>query len=110
MEDRIHLDTNGNLISKASDPLHSIQSGCAYLGGISENTLAQWLSQEKLRRTKVGGRTMIRQSELDRMIVDGGKSQPPKRRASASARPGKKKNRTFTRRARKAEPESTTAA
>ena len=28
----------------------------------------------KLRRTKVGSRTMIRESELERVIEDGGKS------------------------------------
>jgi hypothetical protein len=38
------------------------------------------LSQGKMHRTKVGGRTMIRESELQRMIDDGGRSLAPKRR------------------------------
>ena len=37
-----------------------------------------WLSQGKLKRTKVGGRTMIRESELSKVIQDGGKSRAPK--------------------------------
>src|SRR5262249_6207789 len=57
--------------------LHSIESGCAFLGGVSKNTLQGWLSQGKLRRTKVGSRTMVRESELMRMIEDGGKSRSP---------------------------------
>jgi len=32
------------------------------------------LSQRRLKRTKVGGRTMIRESELQKVIEDGGKS------------------------------------
>jgi hypothetical protein len=33
----------------------------------------------KLQRTKVGGRTMIRESELVKVIEDGGKSPSPRR-------------------------------
>jgi len=48
------------------------------LGAISKWTVHAWLSQGKLRRTKVGGRTMIRESELAKVIQDGGKSQSPR--------------------------------
>jgi hypothetical protein len=48
-------------------------------GGFSEWTLHAWLSQGKMQRTKVCGRTMIRESELPRVIEDGGKSPAPKR-------------------------------
>ena len=43
-------------------------------GGLSKHTIHAWLSAGKLRRTKVGSRTMIRESELQRVIEDGGKS------------------------------------
>ena len=41
---------------------------------VSHWTVSAWLSQGKLQRTKVGSRTMIRESELQRVIEDGGKS------------------------------------
>lgn len=57
------------------DRLLSVKDAAAYLGGISPYTVHAWLSQGKLRRSKVGGRTMVRVSELQRVIEDGGKSK-----------------------------------
>jgi hypothetical protein len=45
---------------------------------LSKWTVSRWLSRGKLQRTKVGAR-MIRESELQRVIEDGGKSPAPKR-------------------------------
>ncbi|MBZ5722963.1 MAG: helix-turn-helix domain-containing protein [Acidobacteriia bacterium] len=61
------------------DILVSVEEAARRLGGISKWTIHAWLSQGKLQRTKVGGRTMIRESELQRVIHDGGKSPSPKR-------------------------------
>lgn len=58
-----------------TDTLLSIGEVARRLGGISKWTVHAWLSQGKLRRTKVGGRTMVRESELLKVIQDGGKSQ-----------------------------------
>jgi excisionase family DNA binding protein len=55
------------------------------LGGISKWTVHSWLSKGKLQRTKVGGRTMIRESELEKVIEDGGKSPARKRGVRRSA-------------------------
>jgi len=63
----------------STDQLLSVDEVARRLGGISKWTVHAWLSQGKLRRTKVGGRTMIRESELRRVIEDGGKSAPPPR-------------------------------
>jgi len=57
--------------------LLSVEEAAKRLGGLSKWTVHSWLSQGKLQRTKVGGRTMIRESELQKVIVDGGKSQAP---------------------------------
>jgi excisionase family DNA binding protein len=57
------------------DRLLSVEEAARELGGISKYTVQAWLSAGKLRRTKVGSRTMIRESELERVIVDGGKSR-----------------------------------
>jgi excisionase family DNA binding protein len=61
------------------DQLLSIEETARRLGGISKRTIHAWLSQGKLQRTKVGGRTMIRESELAKVIEDGGKSPSPRR-------------------------------
>src|SRR3954452_22102684 len=56
------------------DSLLSVSEAARKLGGISKWTVHAWLSQGKLQRTKVGGRTMIRESELSKVIQDGPKS------------------------------------
>jgi excisionase family DNA binding protein len=57
------------------DALLSVDEAARRLGGLSKYTIHAWLSSGKLMRTKVGSRTMIRESELQRVIEDGGKSQ-----------------------------------
>jgi excisionase family DNA binding protein len=61
------------------DTLFSVEEAARRLGGISKWTVPAWLSQGRLLRTKVGGRTMIRESELTKVIEDGGKSPAPSR-------------------------------
>lgn len=61
------------------DELISVSEAARRLGGISRSTINAWLSQGRLRRTKVGTRTMIRESELEKVIQEGGKSRAPKR-------------------------------
>jgi excisionase family DNA binding protein len=56
------------------DELLSIEEAARRLGGLSIYTIQAWLSKGRLRRCKVGARTMIRASELQRVIEDGGKS------------------------------------
>lgn len=48
--------------------LLSVDEAARLLGGVSKWTIYAWLSQGKLRRTKVGSRTMLRESELKRFI------------------------------------------
>lgn len=52
------------------EPLVSVEEAARLLGGLSKWTIYAWLSQGKLHRTKVGRRTMLRQSELWRVIRD----------------------------------------
>jgi excisionase family DNA binding protein len=52
------------------DTLLSVDEAARRLGGISKWTVHAWLAKGKLRRTKVGARTMIRESELQRVIRD----------------------------------------
>ncbi len=60
-----------------NEELLSVEEAAKRLGGISKWTVHAWLSQGKLQRTKVGRRTMIRESELARVINDGGRSRSP---------------------------------
>ncbi|HEV2711424.1 MAG TPA: helix-turn-helix domain-containing protein [Edaphobacter sp.] len=53
---------------------------------VSHWTISAWLSQGKLQRTKVGGRTMINRADLATVIEVGGKSRMRvRRRADADA-------------------------
>jgi excisionase family DNA binding protein len=52
------------------DHLLSIQQAAQQLGGISKWTVHAWLSKGKLRRTKVGSRTMIRESDLQAFLTE----------------------------------------
>ena len=61
------------------EALLSVDEAARRLGGISKWTVHAWLSQGRLQRTKVGGRTMIRESELAKVIDDGGKSPAPRK-------------------------------
>jgi len=61
--------------ASGSDVLLSVPEAAKRLGGISPWTVHAWLAKGKLRRTKVGSRTMIRASELARVIRDESTSE-----------------------------------
>ena len=63
-------------LEEGNGQLISIEEAAKRLGGLSKWTIHGWLSKGKMLRTKVGGRTMIRESELEKVIEDGGKSLP----------------------------------
>jgi excisionase family DNA binding protein len=52
------------------DNLFSVEQAAERLGGISKWTVHAWLSKGKLRRTNVGSRTMIRESDLQAFLVE----------------------------------------
>jgi len=52
-----------------SGKLYSVEDAAALLGGISKWTVHAWLAKGKLRRTKIGSRTMIRESDLQAFIA-----------------------------------------
>jgi excisionase family DNA binding protein len=62
------------------EALYSVEEAARRLGGISKWTVHAWLSKGRIQRTKVGGRTMIRESELNKVIQEGGKSPSPRRK------------------------------
>lgn len=74
----------------ADERLYNVNESARALGGLSPYTIHTWLSKGKLRRTKVGARTMIRGSELKRILVDGGKSAGRPRQTKQGNRPPKR--------------------
>jgi excisionase family DNA binding protein len=61
--------------------LMSVEQAAERLGGISKWTVHAWLSKGKLRRTKVGSRTMIRESDLQAFISACNPEQDEQRKA-----------------------------
>jgi excisionase family DNA binding protein len=59
----------------ADDKLYSVEAAAEWLGGVSIWTVRSWLSQGRLRRVKVGRRTMIRESQLNKLIKDNDASE-----------------------------------
>jgi excisionase family DNA binding protein len=66
------------------DTLYAVDEAAKKLN-VSSNTVRAWLSRERLRRTKVGRRTMVSESELQRFIVASGAAaaERPRERAIA---------------------------
>jgi excisionase family DNA binding protein len=59
--------------------LLSVEEVARRLGGLSKYTVHAWLSQGRLCRTKVGSRTLIRESELERFVAAGDGAKGPGR-------------------------------
>ena len=55
--------------------LYSVEGAAEFLGGVSKWTIHAWMHDGKLRRTKVGGRTMIRQSDLEAFIEESNRPE-----------------------------------
>ena len=49
--------------------LYSVDDAAAFLGGISKWTVHAWLAKGKLRRTKVGSRTMVSERDLQTFLA-----------------------------------------
>ena len=69
-----------NLGLENADPLHSIRSASAYLGGCAEWSIRAWIREKKLPACRVMGRVFVRQSELDSFIKDGSSRSRPYRK------------------------------
>jgi len=52
-----------------SMPNPYLEGAAAFLGGISKWTVHAWLAKGKLRGTKVGARTMIRECDLQAFLA-----------------------------------------
>lgn len=69
------VTTEGTVVN--IEKLYSIADTAELLGGVSPNTVKFWLSTGRMQRTKVGSRTMIAESEIQRIKNVGGVSYAP---------------------------------
>ena len=79
------------------ETLYSVEEAARRLGGLSKHTIHKWLIEGRIMRTKVGGRTMIRESELEKMLEDGAKSPAPSRWKKHANLPGKQAEKAVSR-------------
>ena len=70
------------MAEKTIETLYSVEAAARKLGGVSKFTIYAWLSRGLLERTKVGGRTMIRESSLLRLLDKGTEKRAGKRRGA----------------------------
>ena len=50
--------------------LWSVEEAAQRLGGVSRWSVYSWMSQGRLRKTKVGSRVMISQADLEAFLAD----------------------------------------
>jgi excisionase family DNA binding protein len=60
---------------KALETLYSVEAASQKLGGVSRFTIYAWLSKGILERTRVGGRVMIRESSLLKLLEQSSKQE-----------------------------------
>jgi excisionase family DNA binding protein len=82
---RISLQGRGDLMNDGR--LYSVQEAAAFLGGISKWTVHAWLAKGRLRRTKVGSRTMIREGDLQAFILNCNPELPAECSAASTRTP-----------------------
>ena len=75
------------------EQLYSVRDAAELLR-VSPYTITSYLSRGRLLRTKLGARTLIRESQLLALLKDGAKSPPPKslrasQETSATVKPTK---------------------
>jgi excisionase family DNA binding protein len=57
--------------AKALETLYSVEEAAKKLGGVSKFTIYAWMSRGLLERTRVGGRVMVRESSLLKLLERG---------------------------------------
>ena len=67
-----------------SQALLSVEQAAQRLGGVSRWSIYAWLSQGRIRKTKVGSRVMIGESDLQAFVA-GCNQEPPAQRKAASS-------------------------
>lgn len=61
--------------TKQLEPMYSVEEAGKKLGGVSRWTIYAWMSRGKLERTRVGGRVMVKESSLLKLIRECSKKK-----------------------------------
>ena len=61
--------------TRAMETLYSVAIAARMLGGVSKFTIYAWMSRGLLERTRVGGRVMVRESSLLKLLEQGSKRE-----------------------------------
>ena len=69
--------------AKSLETLYSVEEAARKLGGVSKFTIYAWMSRGVLERTRVGGRVMVRESSLLKLL-QGSERQSSKRKSGGS--------------------------
>ena len=70
--------------TKPLETLYSVEEAARKLGGVSKFTIYAWMSRGKLERTRVGGRVMVRESSLLRLLQEGERRDGDRRKDGGS--------------------------
>jgi excisionase family DNA binding protein len=54
--------------TRGLEPLYSVTEAARMLGGVSKFTVYAWMNRGLLERTRVGGRVMVRESSLLKLL------------------------------------------
>jgi len=65
--------------------LLSVEEAAQRLGGVSRWTIYSWMSQGRLRKTKVGSRVMVAEGDLEAFLAQCNPEAPASRREKDGA-------------------------
>jgi len=72
------------MATKPLETLYSVTDAARKLGGVSKFTIYAWMSRGLLERTRVGGRVMVRESSLLKLLEQGNKQDTARRKKGDS--------------------------
>jgi len=66
--------------TRGLEPLYSVREAAKMLGGVSRFTVYAWVNRGLLERTRVGGRVMVRESSLLKLLEQGNREDTARRK------------------------------
>jgi excisionase family DNA binding protein len=70
--------------TRGLEPLYSVTEAARMLGGVSRFTVYAWMNRGLLERTRVGGRVMVRESSLLKLLEQGNRADTARRKKGVS--------------------------
>jgi excisionase family DNA binding protein len=70
--------------TRRMERLYSVDAAAKKLGGLSKFTIYTWISRGLLERTRVGGRVMVRESSLLKLLQACNQQEGPQSKRGGS--------------------------